>query len=121
MTGWIRPRLFLVAGLASLFALAFWFRTSSLGAYPGHNGDEAFHGLQTVRLLHGEAIEYWTVSKNVLNPYLLALQCPLLLVARPELWVLRAPSAFLGVLVVALTYVLGRRVLDRTTALIASV
>jgi 4-amino-4-deoxy-L-arabinose transferase-like glycosyltransferase len=119
-TGGLVARLALAAGLMTLFTLAFWVRVSSLGAFPWHDADESYYGVQTAHLLQGKAFELRTTNKNILNPYLVAIQAPLHLMARPALWVLRAPAALCGILAVVLTYVIGARVLDRTTALIAA-
>ena len=35
-------RLMVAIGLVALFALALWFRVSSLGAFPWHNADESY-------------------------------------------------------------------------------
>jgi hypothetical protein len=112
--------LLLAVGFAVYFAAALWLRLSSLGAFPWHDADESYYGVQIARLLCGESFEVLTVNKNVINPFFVGLQVPLQMVARPSLWVLRAPAAFSGVLAVILAYVIGRRVLDRTTALIAA-
>jgi hypothetical protein len=119
-TGHLAARLAFAFGLAVLFAFAFWVRVSSLGAFPWHDADESYYGVQTAHMLQGKAFEVRTVNKNVLNPYMVAMQVPLHLMARPALWVLRAPAALCGILAVVLTYVIGARVLDRTTALIAA-
>jgi hypothetical protein len=114
-------RMVIITVFAALFALAFWFRASSLGAFPWHDADESYYGLQTTRMLQGKTFEVRTFNRNILNPYLVGLEAALHLVARPALWVLRAPAVLCGVLAVLLTYVIGSRVLDRTTALIAAV
>jgi 4-amino-4-deoxy-L-arabinose transferase-like glycosyltransferase len=110
----------LAAGFASLFAIALWFRVSSLDAFPWHNADESYYGLQTVKLLRGEPFALRTASGNVLNPYMVILLGLLHQVGTPSIWVLRVPAVFCGVLAVVATYVLMRRALDRTTALIAA-
>jgi hypothetical protein len=115
-----KPRLLLAVGFAVYFAAALWFRLSSLGAFPCHDADESYYGVQIARVLNGESFEVLTFNKNVINPFLVGLQIPLQMVARPSLWVLRAPAALSGVLAVILAYVIGSRVLDRTTALIAA-
>jgi hypothetical protein len=116
----LAARLVFATALTALFALAFWFRVSSLGAFPWHDADESYYGVQTANMLRGKAFAVRTFNKNILDPYLVAMQAPLHLVARPALWVLRAPAALCGVLAVVLTYVIGARVLDRTTALVAA-
>jgi hypothetical protein len=109
-----------VIALTCLFAVALWFRISSLEAIPGHNGDESYYGLQTARLLRGESFAFRTTSNNLLNPFLVVLQIPFHLLAKPSLWVLRIPAVLCGVLAVVLTYVLGSKALDRTTGLVAA-
>jgi hypothetical protein len=113
-------RLVFATQLALIFALALWFRVSSLGAFPWHSGDESYYGVQTAHWLQGKAFATRTPNQSVLNPFLVALQAPFHLVARPAVWVLRAPGVICGVLAVVLTYVGGARTLDRTTALIAA-
>ena len=115
-----KPRLLLTAGFALVFAVALWYRLSSLGAFPYHNADESYYGLQTARMLQGEPFATRTMNHNILNPYLVGLQSLFHLLGGPSVWVLRAPAALFGLLAVILTYAIGRRVLDRTTALIAS-
>jgi hypothetical protein len=121
MTVTDKPRLLLAAGLAILFAAALWLRVSSLGAFPWHNADESYYGVQTAHLLRGEAFAVRTMNHNIINPFLIALQGPFHLVSRPSVWVLRAPAVICGILAVILTYVIGVRVLDRGTAQIATV
>jgi hypothetical protein len=113
-------RLVFATALAALFAMAFWFRVSSLGAFPWHNADESYYGVQTARLLAGKVFATRTMNHNVLNPFLVAMEVPFHLLARPDVWALRAPAVICNVLAVVLTYVIGARVLDRTTALIAA-
>jgi 4-amino-4-deoxy-L-arabinose transferase-like glycosyltransferase len=104
-----------------LFALAIWFRISSLGSIPYHDADESYEGVQIARMLKGHSFDLFTTSGNLLDPFFIALQSPFQLLARPSLWVLRVPAALSGLLAVLLTYVLGSRVLGRSTALTAAV
>jgi hypothetical protein len=55
-----------------------------------------------------------------LNPFLVVMQAPFHLLTRPAVWVLRAPGLICGVLAIVLTYFVGARTFDRTTALIAA-
>jgi hypothetical protein len=107
--------------LAVLFALAVWYRVTSLEAVPPHNGDESYYGLQTARLLRGESFAIRTASNNIMNPFLVALQIPFQWQGKPAFWILRAPAVFCGILALFLTYFLGSKALDRTTALIATI
>jgi hypothetical protein len=116
-----RSHVVLAAGFVCLFATAVWFRVSSLSAFPWHNGDESNYGLQTMHVLRGEPVETRTPNRSLLNPYLLLLQGPFLLVAGPSVPVMRAPAVVCGLLAVILTIVWGARVLDRTTGLVGGV
>jgi 4-amino-4-deoxy-L-arabinose transferase-like glycosyltransferase len=107
--------------LLVLFALAIWFRVSSIDSIPYHDADESYEGVQIARMLKGDSFSLFTTSGNLLDPFFIALQSPFQLLARPSLWVLRAPAALSGLLAVLLTYVLGSRVLGRSTALTAAV
>jgi 4-amino-4-deoxy-L-arabinose transferase-like glycosyltransferase len=104
-----------------LIALAVWFRVSSLGAFPEHNADESYYGVQVAHLIQGEAIATRTMNHNLLNPFLVALQIPFYMLAGPSLWVLRMPAVVSGIVAVVLTYVIGSRIFDRTTALSAAI
>ncbi len=109
------------ANVVLLFALGFWFRLSSLEALPPFVGDEAWSGNQSYAFLHGEPYTFWTPTHNPTSPFHTGMVALALTVFEPRLWVLRLPSVLAGLLAVVLTDVLGRRVLDRTTARIAAV
>ena len=106
--------------LVALFGLGAWFRASSLEAMPFPDADEAWHGLQAVRMAEGRAFAVRTPTGNPINPFLTPLDVPLVMAFPPSWGLLRAPAVAFGLLAVALTYVLGARVLDKTTALIAA-
>jgi len=106
--------------LVALFGLGAWFRASSLEAMPFPDADEAWHGVQAVRMAAGRAFAVRTPTGNPINPFLTPLDVPLVLAFPPSWGLLRAPAVAFGLLAVAMTYVLGARVLDRTTALIAA-
>jgi hypothetical protein len=106
--------------LAGLFALGIWFRITSLESMPFPDGDEAWYAVQVAHLLKGKAFEAFTPYANPLNPFFAGMHIPALLTTKPALWLLRVPAVVCGILAIVLTYVLGRKVFDRTTALIAS-
>ena len=106
--------------LVALFGLGAWFRASSIETMPFPNGDEAWHGIQASKMSRGEPFALRTPTSNPMNPFLTPLEVPLMWFCKPTWGVLRAPAVIFGLLAVALTYVLGARALDRTTALIAS-
>lgn len=106
--------------LAALFAGGVWLRVTSLQTAPLPTGDEAIYGVQEVRLLQGKSVNIWTPSRHLLSPVLAALQLPMVLAFEPSYTSLRLPVALVGILTIALMYVLIARVIDRPTALIAS-
>jgi 4-amino-4-deoxy-L-arabinose transferase-like glycosyltransferase len=108
------------ASLWLLCAAAVWFRTTSLETIPEVHGDETWYGLQVGHMLRGEPFETRTFSGNPLNPFFSGLMVPLHLVSRPAGWLLRTPAVVCGILAVVATFVIGSKVLDRTTALIAA-
>jgi hypothetical protein len=112
-------RLFLVA-LVLLFAVATWFRVSSLGTAPEPHGDEAFYGVQVIHLLQGQKVTAHTSSGNPLDPFLFGMELPFLAAFEPTYTILRVPAAICGIALIVLTYALMGRVLDQTTALLAS-
>lgn len=106
--------------LAALLGVAAWFRITSLeGMFP-LDGDEYFFGIQAARLVAGKSITTHTPTGNLVNPFLVLIEAPLIGLFGPRPWIVRVPSAAGGVLAVALLYALGRRSLDRATALIAT-
>jgi 4-amino-4-deoxy-L-arabinose transferase-like glycosyltransferase len=108
------------AGLYLLLAAALWCRTTSLEAIPEVHGDETWYGVQVGHMLRGESFETRTYSGNPLNPFFSGLMVPLHLAVRPTGWILRLPAVLCGILAVVATFVIGSKVLDRTTAIIAA-
>jgi hypothetical protein len=106
--------------LSLIFGLACWFRLSSIEAMPEHIGDEADYGIQGSRFLAGMPYSFRTATRNVMDPFFVAMQLPGLALAKPSLWVLRLPAALSGVLTVLAVYLLGVRPLGRPTALLAA-
>ncbi len=113
-------RWFWVANLVAFFALACWFRVTSLKTAPEPQADEDIYGALASQWVAGERISMVTPSGRYYNPIYLAATILLRKVCTPSYTMLRAPAAFFGILTLLLTYRLGRRVLDRPTALIAS-
>jgi hypothetical protein len=109
-----------VVALAAAAALALWLRVTSLGAIPEFNADEAWYGVQANRLLAGAGCAAASPTGNPPNPFLWGMNLALHLAFAPAAWVLRVPAVACGLLAVVLAYVLGARVLDRATALMAA-
>ena len=107
-------------GLALVFAASVWFRVSSLDAIPWHNGDESYEGIELVRMLQGQRFTIFTTNGNLMSPFFLGLQLPFQWSTKPALWVLRVPAVISGILAIVLAYAIGRKALDRPTALLAS-
>jgi hypothetical protein len=110
-----------LVALAALLAVALWFRVSSLARMPSPDADEAWYPVQVDRLLHGARFEKFTPNGNPINPVFPLFQIPFLLAGEPAFWQLRIIAAGFGVLGVALAYLVGRRVLDGPTAVVAAV
>ena len=108
------------ASMWLLLAAAVWFRTTSLEAIPEVHGDEAWYGIQVGHLLRGEPFATKTFSGSPLNPFFSGLMVPLHLAIRPTGWILRTPAVVSGILAVVATFVVGSKVLDRSTAMIAA-
>lgn len=107
------------AALAVVLATALILRVVGLGTIPEPNADEAFFGIQATRLVAGENAALWTHSGLLVSPVQVGLLLPWLAVFEPGFWILRMPATVCGLLAIALTFLVGPRVLDRETALIA--
>ena len=112
-------RAFCAVNLAMIFAVALWFRTTSL-AMRCPNGDETFYGVQVANLLGGEGVASTTASGNMLNYLVVLAEIPTYLVLGPTDLTLMIPAAVAGILAVVIALALLPRGLDRTTAVIAA-
>jgi hypothetical protein len=108
------------ANILLLLTISTWFRVCGLENLPGINGDEAWYGVQAFQASTGRPFALRTPTGLPLNPFFIGIEVPLIRVFRPSYWILRVPAALSGVLTMALTFWLGSRILDRTTALIAT-
>lgn len=107
--------------LGVILGVGAWFRVTSLETMHFPDADEAWYGVEALKLARGEAMATRTTAGNLLDPYIVPMEAALLTVFEPSLWILRAPSVAGGILAVVLAMLLGRKCLDRPTALIASV
>ena len=115
-----KARWIVVAALALLWAVGIGMRLTSLTTAPDPNADEAFFGVQAARLLRGQTVSGQTASGNPINPFLLAMELPVVAMGQPSMAALRGTAAFWGLLAVVLMAVLMRRALDAPTATIAA-
>lgn len=113
------PALIAIAALVPLFALAIWFRVSSL-AMTAPNGDEAFFAVQVARLFQGEGMASRTPSGNPVNLLVIGSEIPLYSLLGPSSYVIKIPAAIAGLLAVIGAYFLWKRALDGTTAVIGA-
>jgi hypothetical protein len=112
---------FVLGAAAALSLIAsVWYRSVDLGNVPGINGDEAWYGVQIESMLAGAPVRWLTPSRLPLNPIHVIPLALLLKAYGPAFWVLRAPSLATGLLLLPLSYFLLSRVLDRFTALLAT-
>ncbi len=118
-----RPRwetLSLAGNLAALFLLSAFLRVWQLDHLPGINGDEAWYGVQVMRLVRGEAFSWRTPTGNPLNPFYLLPLCGLHLVWAPSFLLLRLPAMASGLLALPVNFALCRRVFGHPTATVTT-
>lgn len=108
------------ASLFLLLASSLWLRTCRLDSMPDVNGDECWHAVQMTRMLRGETYSLMTETGLPLSPFHAVMELPLLMMFGPTPAILRIPTVFTGILTIFLTFYLGSKVLDRSTALIAA-
>lgn len=101
--------------------MALWLRTYHLANIPGINGDEAWSGVQALRLMRGEPIDWWTPHGNPINGFFVLPLVALHALAPPSIVLLRLVSLASGVLALAVNYLLCRRAFDARTAVVSTV
>jgi hypothetical protein len=87
---------------------------------PGVNGDEAWSGVQAVRLVRGESFAWRTPTGNPVNVFFLLPLAALHLVFSPSFALLRSVSVVSGLLAIAVNWWLCRRAFDQPTAVIST-
>jgi hypothetical protein len=95
--------------------LSFLARILWLGNLPGINGDEAWYGLQVIGT---RALSWQTPTGNPLNPFYIL---PLRIIQQfspPALWVLRLPALLAGLLLLILGFVLLRKCIGTSSAVV---
>jgi len=104
-----------------LLAAGVWLRLQLLGNLPGLNGDEAWYGVQAMRLLRGEGCQLSTPTGNPLNPLFFG---PVVLahwLFGPSIAVLRSVAVLSGLAALVVNWALCRRVFGRRTAVVSTV
>lgn len=106
--------------VAGLLLASTWLRVWQLDHLPGINGDEAWYGIQAMRLLAGDAVAWRTPTNNVLNPFYFVPLLALHTLGAPSAAMLRWPAVASGLLALVVNYWLCRRTFDRPTAMITT-
>ncbi len=116
-----RPRpLLLGAGVLAILTFAIALRTCRLGNVPGLNGDEAWSGVQAMRLATGQSFAWRTPTGNPANPFYLGPLAALHLWLGPSTTVLRIPALVSGLAALAANFLLCRRTFGSTAAWVSS-
>ena len=115
-----RGPLWLIINAAALMTVALLFRAYHLANIPGVNGDEAWSGVQALRLLRGESVDWLTPNGNPLNGFFFLPSVALHAVAPPSFVLLRLASLASGVLALVANYFLCRRAFDNRTAVVST-
>ena len=113
-------RAWLVANAVLLLVVAVLLRVWELGNVPGMNGDEAWSGVQALRLLHGEPIAWTTPTGNPINWFFLLPTAALHAIWEPSFGLLRVTSLISGLAALVVNYLLCTRAFDRRTAVIST-
>ncbi len=108
-----------VNGVA-LLAVAVFLRCWHLDNIPGCNGDEAWSGVQALRLLRGESIEWFTPTGNPINVFFFLPLVVLHAFAPPSFTLLRLTPLASGLAALAVNYRLCRRAFDARTAIVST-
>jgi hypothetical protein len=97
------------------------FRVHALDRLPGINADEAWYGVQALRFLAGEAVDWRTPTGNLPGPLQEGLLLGIQRFLDPSLVLLRLPSVLSSLIQLGLTYAVVRRHFDRPTGALALV
>ncbi|MGD9644121.1 MAG: ArnT family glycosyltransferase [Pirellulales bacterium] len=116
----LRAVLLWTNGIA-LLAVAVFLRVWHLGNIPGLNGDEAWYGVQALRVLHGESISWRTPTGNPINPFFFLPQVALHAMLPASVVLLRSVAVISGLAALPVNYILCRRAFDRSTAIVSTV
>ena len=115
LAGWL-----IAANVAALLAAGCLARVWELDHLPGINGDEAWYGVQAMKLLHGEPFSWRTPTNNLLNGFFFLPLVALHAVWEPSAVLLRLPAVLSGLLALPVNYALCRKLYGQPTALVST-
>jgi len=107
--------------LCAFLLAAVALRVVALGRMPGLNGDEAYFGIQALKIVAGKLDRCTTVSGNLMNPFHTGPLAVLHIFFEPAFWVLRAPALVANLLLIPLVLLMVRRASTVSTALAAAI
>jgi hypothetical protein len=117
---WSLPRVLLLVNGVALLIATLWLRTWHLENVPGINGDEAWSGVQALKLLRGEPIEWRTPSGNPINLFFFLPLVALHAFQAPSFVLLRITPLASGLVALVANYYLCRRAFDPRTAAVST-
>ena len=88
----------IVVLLGGVLAVSLWFRVWRVDHIPGINGDEAWYGVQAVRIVRSESPNWTTPSGLPLNPFFMGPMVLLHAFYAPSFPLLRLPAIISGAL-----------------------
>jgi hypothetical protein len=104
----------------ALVTVAIAMRVWHLGNLPGINGDEAWSGVQAMRLVRGEPFAWRTPTGNPVNVFFLAPLAALHLMFAPSFTLLRSVAVLSGIAALGANFVLCRRAFDARSAVVST-
>ncbi len=113
-------QLFAIINCLALLIVAVLLRALDLGNIPGINGDEAWSGVQALRILKGETFDWRTPTGNPINFFFMLPLIGLHAALPASFALLRVVPLVSGLLALAANYFLCRRAFDTRTALVST-
>ncbi len=102
------------------FIISVVFRILFIQNIPGINGDEAWYSIQITEFFAGKSPKLIAapLGRPLINPFFILILLPVTMLFSPSFWILRTPSLIAGILLLPLSYILLRRSLSHSSALI---
>jgi hypothetical protein len=114
-------RWFVTANVVAIIVVAALMRVWRLDHVPGMNGDEAWMGVQALRWIDGDAVDWWTPTGNPINFFHFIPQVILHSIADPSVALLRLTVLISGILALQVNYFFCLRTFGRRTATTSTV